>query len=452
MVLRQRSAFYPHQLLGSDLIVERLQTAVFIKPGLGKTPTALDAIVRLRPRRTLVVAPAQVVETKVWSRETALWSHLCHLCVTEILGDEGKRDMFLMLGSDIEVVSYDLFMWLTENCKSDRYDSIIFDELSKMKHPGTKRFKRMKAWTKNMTIRIGLTGSPMGNHWADVWGEMYAVAGEKPLGPTKEKYLETYFKQVPRGERYTWELRGDGSNEQIAARVRPYAFSIKKPKGIVIPEVIPVELPLELPARLREQEARLRREFETELDSGTALMALNQSKLAAQIRQFASGAIYTGETGDTSQWEVLHDRKIEALRNVVEEMQGEPIIVFTWFKHEAQRLIDTFDAFVMGRHADKEATVDLWNARKIPMLVLHPQGSGHGLNLQFGSSSVFWFSLPWSRELFDQGNGRVARLGQPDQYVTAYVPLAGPIDRRIWSAVMRKGEDEKWLEERVQLG
>jgi SNF2 family DNA or RNA helicase len=371
--------------------------------------------------------------------------------VTEIEGLEKARDLSLMLGSEIEVISYDLFMWLTENTKPDRYDAIIFDELSKMKHPGTKRFKRMKAWTKKIEIRIGLTGSPMGNHWTDVWGEMYTVAGEKPLGPTKEKYLETYFKQVPRGERYIWELRDDGSDNNIISRIRPYAFSIKKPPGIVIPETITVELPVELPQRLREQEARLRREFETELDSGTSLMALNQSKLAAQIRQFASGAIYTGETGDTSRWEVLHDKKVEALRNIVEEMQGEPLIVFTWFKHEARRLSQEFDAFIMGEHADKLSTVDLWNARKIPMLVLHPQGSGHGLNLQKGSSSVFWFTLPWSRELYDQGNGRLARLGQPDPFVTSYIPLAGPIDRRVWSAVMRKGENEKLLTDGVRV-
>lgn len=453
MALRRRDEFYPHQLLGSDIAVDRRQVAILIKPGLGKTPTALDAVVRLQPHQTLVVAPAQVVETRVWSREAALWEHLCHLFVTEVDGPEKFRDTKLMLGSDVDVISYDLFMWLTDNIKPDRYQAIIFDELSKMKHPGTKRFKRMKAWTKNMTIRLGLTGSPMGNHWSDLWGEMYAIAGEKPLGPRKQDYLDTYFKQVPNGPgRASWELRRDGSDEQILARIRPYAVSIKKPAGIAIPEVIPVELPLELPARLREQERTLRRELEVELDSGTSIMALNQSKLAMTIRQFASGAVYTGEVGDTSQWEVLHDAKMQALSDKVDELQGQPIIVFTWFKHEAVRLQKEFGAVIMGGGGSKLDIADKWNARKIPMLVLHPQGSGHGLNLQKGSSSVYWFTLPWSRELFDQGNGRLARLGQPDALVTAFVPLAGPIDRRVWSAVMRKGEDEARLMESVNVG
>lgn len=455
MVLRQRSGFYAHQSLGSDLAFQRREVAILMKPGLGKTPTALDAIVRFRAiglaKRTLVVAPAQVVETHVWSREAAIWEHLTHLCVTEIEGNENQRDVLMMLGSDIDVISYDLFMWMTDHTRPSRYDAIIFDELSKMKHPGTKRFKRMKAWTKHIKIRLGLTGSPMGNHWADLWGEMYAVAGEKPLGRTKEIYLDSYFKQMPRGDREEWVVRGDGSKEQIIERIRPYAFSLKKPAGIVIPEVIPVELKLELPSHLKEQEATLRRELEVELDSGTNLMALNQSKLGMTIRQFASGAVYTGETGDTDTWEELHDVKVRALADKVDEMQGEPIIVFTWFKHEAIRLKRRFGAVVLGEQANRLSIVDAWNRREIEMLVLHPQGSGHGLNLQKGSSTDFWMSLPWSRELYDQGNGRLARIGQPDPFVTAFVPLVGPIDRRIWAAVVRKGEDEARLMSDVNI-
>lgn len=451
MALRPRNSARDYQLAGSKLLVDKGECACLVKPGGGKTFIGLDAGIQLCPvRPILVVTPAQVVETEVWSREAAQWEHLCGLFVTEIYGTESQRLVKMMLGSNIDVISYDNFLWLTEHRKWDYYGLVIWDELSKMKHPGTKRFKRMRAWRKRVPMAIGLTGSPQGNHWKDLWGEMYAVAGPKPLGPRVEDYLDTYFKQVPRGDRMDWELRKDGSDIHIRERIKPFAFSLQ-PQSLrdAIPPVYYTPLRLELPPSLKKKELELRKEFETELESGTTLTALNQSKLGQAVRQFASGAIYTDEEGLV--WEELHDIKMQALRNVMEELQGTPILIFTWFRHELARLKKEFPNFMGLRDGNIKDINDKWNRREIEGLVINPQGSAHGLNLQYGSSSIFWWSLPWSRELFDQGNGREARIGQPDPFVTAHIPLVGAIDRYIWSKVEQKGADEQALMDAVQV-
>jgi hypothetical protein len=319
-----------------------------------------------------------------------------------------------------------------------------------MKHPGTKRFKRMRAWAQDIPVRIGLTGSPLGNSWADIWGEMFITAGEAALGDTQEKFLDTYFKQVfHAGSKYpTWEIRQDGSADEIKRRVKPYAYSIsKRIAATQLPEVVFAPLKLKMPERCQRKEAELRAELEVELDSGTTLYALSQSKLGQLIRQFASGAVYTNE--ERTEWEEVHDAKLRALRDRVDELQGEPLLVFAWFRHSKERILRDFKGFEAFKGTQEQ--VARWNRKEILGLVANPQGSGMGLNLQYGGSSIFWFDPEWSREKLDQGNGREARLGQPDPYVTSSIALVGELDARIWRRLQEKGADEEGLLEAVAL-
>lgn len=439
-----------------DFIVNQPRCAALLRPGLGKTVVALTAGRRLGVRRTLVAAPAQVVESGVWSQEAASWQHTSHLWVNELCGTPVEREMDIILGADITVVSYDLLGWLTDRVTSKKlvrnnyFDAIYYDELSKMKHPGTKRFKRMRAWAQDFPVSVGLTGSPLGNSWADIWGEMYISAGPAALGDTQEKFLDTYFKQVfHAGSKYpVWEVRKDGSADEIKRRIKPYAFSISKRLAQTqLPEVVFAPLHLKVPHSCRAMEQRLREEMEVELASGTTLYALSQSKLGQLIRQFSSGAVYTNEA--RTEWEQLHDIKLKAVRDRIDESQGEPLLVFAWFRHSKERLLRTFKGAEVL--TGKQEQVARWNRKEIPVLVANPQGSGMGLNLQYGGSSVFWFDPEWSREKLDQGNGRLARLGQVDPYVTSSIALAGEIDHRIWRRLQEKGADEEGLIESVAL-
>jgi hypothetical protein len=204
--LDSRPAYQPGAV---DFIVKQPRCAALLRPGLGKTIVALTALLRLGAKRTIIAAPAQVVESGVWSQEAAAWEHTRHLHVVELCGKPAERELEMLLGGDITVVSYDLLGWLTDrireklHVRNNYFDAAIYDELSKMKHPGTKRFKRMRAWAQDIPVRIGLTGSPLGNSWADIWGEMFITAGEAALGDTQEKFLDTYFKQVFHAARST---------------------------------------------------------------------------------------------------------------------------------------------------------------------------------------------------------------------------------------------------------
>jgi SNF2 family DNA or RNA helicase len=439
-----------------DFIVRQPRCAALLRPGLGKTVVALTARQRLGCKRTIIAAPAQVVESGVWSQEAAAWEHTAHLYVTELSGTPSERELELVLGGDIVVVSYDLLGWVTERItdkklvRNNYFDSAFYDELSKMKHPGTKRFKRMRAWAQDIPVRVGLTGSPLGNSWADIWGEMFITAGEAALGDTQEKFLDTYFKQVfHAGSKYpSWEIRKDGSADEIKRRIKPYAFSIsKKLAATQLPEVVFAPMHLKMPQACKTMEEKLREELEVELRSGTTLYALSQSKLGQLIRQFASGAVYTNEA--RTEWEEVHDVKLRALRDRIDESQGEPILVFAWFKHSKERLLRDFKgAEVLKGSAEQVAR---WNRKEITMLIANPQGSGMGLNLQRGSAEVFWFDPEWSREKLDQGNGRLARLGQPEPYVTSSIALVGDLDARIWRRLQEKGADEEGLLESVAL-
>jgi superfamily II DNA or RNA helicase len=454
--LRQLTDSRPFQLPAADVLASRRQCAALLRPGMGKTMVAQTALTKLGAFPALVAAPSQVVSTRVWSQEAAEWEHLSHLRIAELDGSPDERELDLMIGADITVVSYELLWWLTERVthkklvRNNRYVSVVWDELHKLKHPGTRRFMRLRHWAKDIEVRFGLTGSPMGNHWLDLWGEMFMVAGKKPLGPTLEQYQDTYFRPIIRpGMKYpAWELRTDGSADEIRQRVKPYAFSV--PKSLAakeLPQVLAKEVKVEVPRSCRAMEEKLRRELEVELASGKTLYALNGSKLQSMIRQFASGALYTNE--ERTAWEVVHEAKLDALRATVEELQGEPVLVFTWHRHAAERIARAFPGFEMLDGT--MAQVARWNRGEIEGAIGNPQGSGMGLNLQKACSTLFWFDLPWAWWQYDQGCGRVARLGQPDPYVTSVVPLAGALDRRIWSGLGQKRDDEESVVEAVAM-
>lgn len=436
-------------------MVTRGQCAALLPPGMGKTIIAGTALQRLGAFPALVATTAQAVSSGVWSQEFAAWDHTANYRVVELAGSPKERELDLLLGADVTVVSYELLTWLAARVRdkrlvrNNRYVAIVWDELHKLKHPGTVRFEKMRHWAKETPVRFGLTGSPMGNHWLDLWGEMFMVAGSKPLGPTFEHYQETYFKPVfrPGVKVPQWVLRQDGSADEIRSRIKPYCFSV--PKSVTAkekPAVLSKEVKVEVPASCRALEAKLKAELEVQLASGKTLYALNGSKLQSMIRQFASGALYTNE--ERSEWEEVHAGKVEACREVMEELQGEPLLVFTWFRHAADRLAETLGFEVL---TGSQAQVARWNRGEIEGLVANPQGSGMSLNLQHGGSTLFWFDLPWAWWQYDQGCGRLARIGQPDPYVKSIVPLAGALDRRIWSELHRKREDEESIFEATEM-
>jgi SNF2 family DNA or RNA helicase len=199
---------------------------------------------------------------------------------------------------------------------------------------------------------------------------------------------------------------------------------------------------------VRRTEAELASQCRTLLASGIELKALGASTLAGKVRQLASGAIYTGpETEDGQPWEEVHTVKLDALREILEEAQGEPVLCFYWFKHEMERIRA---AFPYAREATDQAALDAWDRREVPLLLAHPQSAGHGLNLQAGHVIVF-MSLPYSHELFEQACGRELRIGQASPWVVAHVLLAGDADWAVLSLLQKKGETQGALMKHVEM-
>lgn len=419
-------------------IVSGRQVAAFVRMGYGKTISTLTSLVDLGMPRSLVVAPARVAR-EVWHKEAASWEHTKDLRFNVLSGvSPAERDVRLARDSDIDVINYELFVWLCENIDLEtRYGAIVFDELSRMKTPGAKWFKRMRTRTMEIPIRIGLTGTPVGNHYVDLWGEMFAVAGEKPLGPSKALYCAQYFTAIPVNEygAKMWVINY-GSADLINERVCPWSFSIGPEDAPPLPpvKVNPIYVPL--PPAVRKHTDELARDLRTELASGKQLVAIMSGARASKVRQMAGGAVYLAD----GSWEKIHDEKMDALAEIIDEQQGRPLIVFYWFRHELERMQVRFPQ----ARTLTASNIDEWNAGKIEVLLVHPASAGHGLNLQFGGSEIVWYSLPWW-ELFTQGNGRLARPGQREKTVMAHVLLAGEGDVAILQHLREQEEAEQKL-------
>jgi SNF2 family DNA or RNA helicase len=443
---------FDYQQAAADLMVDRKQCAAFLAVGLGKTAIALHALTALGCRRTLVLAPAKVVETNVWGQEVEKWR--MSLAVVGLCGTAKQRQSWMDSGvADIECLSYELIPWLLSVCNlAERYDAIVFDELSKMKTPGTVRFRRLRKTVTQIPVRFGLTGSPVPNNYLDLWGEMFMVAGEKPLGPTYGNYLSTYFMNVSNSPKFRiYKVQSPRHVKAIQQKVKPFAFSLdEKHRAKLIPPVKTNILELDLPLEVDDMIEELTSQAVVEIQNGARLEALSKSALGIKLQQLSSGAVYTtnGDVLAEKTWSEVHAVKLDALADLLEEQQGDPVLCFYWFRHELERIQIRFPQAVTEINA---STLARWDRKEIPLLLVHPQSAGHGLNLQHGSHTVVWFSRPWSHELWEQGNGRLARMGQQSPVVVANVLSAGAMDRRVTEALAWKGEAQRGVLEATKI-
>jgi superfamily II DNA or RNA helicase len=448
--LRKRDELYGYQQASIERITSSKQLAVFLNMGLGKTVITLTALAEMGARRVLVLAPASVVELDVWGEEARAWQHLSGVRVEPVCGTVKQRTAKLMricsrVETNVDVVSYENVMWLTDNIDREKYDAIVFDELSKVKHPGTSRFKRLRAWAREIPLRVGLTGTPVGNHLLDLWGEMFMVAGEKPLGPRFTEFRSEYF--APQDfQMRSWALKRPELELEILKRVKPHAFSLDPVEARTrMPELRVNPIELRLPPAVAKMESDLAQTCATELDGGVELTALSASALGMKVRQLASGAVYHDIEGH---WTTVHAEKVDKLEEMVEAMQGEPLLVFYWFRHELERLLVRMP---WAKQLSQPGALEAWNRREVPLLLAHPASAGHGLNLQHGGHNVAWFTLPWSLELWKQANGRLVRLGQKSQVVVAHVLMAGEVDHMVMGVLEEKGRVEARAMEEVRL-
>lgn len=472
---------HDYQQFAIEKVKNNKITGLLLEMGLGKTISTLSAINDLMfdhftIARVLVIAPLRVAQD-TWPEEIKKWDHLKHLKVSLILGDARERKRALEAEADIYVINRENVIWLIEefghyvNKKKQtgftfdrpwKFDTVVLDELSNYKDQGTKRFKLLKKARPYMDRVIGLTGTPSPNSLIDLWAQMYLLDMGERLGKTITGYRERYF--MPSS--YTknsagrliatgYELR-PGSEEAIYQAIGDICVSMKSIDHLQLPEVFSKIIPIRLPKAARAVYDELEKESIVELQGGQVIDAESAASVSSKLHQLAQGAIYLNPVDDLTgevrgpgpkEWKLIHDEKLDALEELIDEAAGNPVLVFYWFKHDLERLKARFK---QAQTLDGPQQIQNWNAGKVPLLLAHPMSAGHGLNLQAGGHIIAWYSLTWSLELYQQANARLNRQGQTKPVTINHLVVKDTIDERILEVLEGKASRQGALMEAVK--
>lgn len=428
--------FLPHdyQKYAIEYIKSHPITALFLDMGLGKTVTTLTAIRDLmydtfEVRRVLVVAPLRVARD-TWPEELRKWDHLKDLTCSVVVGSVAERRRALQKKADIYIVNRENLVWLYEHCKMP-FDMVVLDELSSFKNHQAKRFRAIKALRPNVKRIVGLTGTPSGNGLMDLWAEFRILDMGERLGRYISQYRNLYFKPDKRNGMVVYSYKPlPGAEEAIYHQIADITVSMKATDYLEMPELVSVVKEVSLSEKEKKRYDELKKSLVLELPGGE-VTAANAASLTLKLSQMANGAIYT----DGKDVAAIHDRKLDALEDLVESANGKPVLVVYWFKHDKDRIRKRMEA----RELKEPQDFTDWNAGKIPVALIHPASAGHGLNLQQGGSILIWFGLTWSLELYQQTNARLWRQGQANKTVIIqHIVARDTIDERILNVLKHK--------------
>lgn len=447
--------YKPHdyQQYAIDWILEHPACAVFLDMGLGKTSitlTALQSLLfeRFESRRVLVIAPLRVARD-TWKAEAAKWDHLRELRLSIAVGSAEERLAALKAEADIYIINRENVPWLVKESglKWD-FDTVVIDELSSFKNHTAKRYKALASVRRKIRRIIGLTGTPSVNGLEDLWAEIRLLdMGErlgKHLGPFREAY------EVPDKRSWTqifsWKPRS-GAIEQIREKISDITISMKSVDHLAMPELISAVTPVQLGQAEWNAYDRFCEDYVLP-DPEAEVTAANAAVLAGKLCQLANGAIYDDEHNVHE----FHERKLDALEDLIEAMNGRPVLVAYWFRHDLARIGDRLNRNeICWETLDTPKNLDRWNAGRLPVGLIHPASAGHGLNLQMGGSHLIWFGLTWSLELYQQTNARLWRQGQPSgTVVIQHIVAQGTIDERILRALEKKDMNQEALIDAVK--
>ena len=442
--------YQPHeyQEYATEFILTHPVAAILLSMGLGKTVITLTAIRelclnRFETRRVLLIAPLHVARD-TWPAEIEKWDHLKGLTYSVAVGTEAERRAALMRDTVIHIINRENVQWLVEKSGAALdYDMIVIDELSSFKAHDTKRFKALMKLRPHAHRIVGLTGTPSSNGLMDLWAEFRLLDLGKRLGRYITAYREQYFLPDKRNavQVFTYKPR-PGAEEEIYRRISDITISMKSIDHLKMPEMIMNTVPVRLSETEREVYDRMRADMIMTLGD-TEIDAVNAASLSNKLSQMANGAIYDEDRNVHH----IHDRKLDALEDLIEAANGKPVLVAYWFKHDLSRIRKRFDV----REIKTSTDITDWNAGRIPVAVIHPASAGHGLNLQTGGSTLIWFGLTWSLELYQQTNARLWRQGQKSETVVVHHIVAkDTIDENILSVLERKDKTQSALIDAVK--
>ena len=438
--------FKPHdyQAHTTQFIIDHPESAIFLGMGMGKTISTLTAINdlirnRFETTRVLVIAPIRVARD-TWPTEIKKWDHLAGLTVSPIIGTAKQREAAANRQADIYTIGRENIPWLVKHHGSRwPYDMVIIDELSSFKNPQAKRFKALKKVRPKIHRIVGLTGTPAPNSLLDIWAPFRLIDNGQRLGKYITHYRDQYFTPGRRNGTvvYNWNLR-PGADQAIYDNIADITVSMRTTDYLQLPEATHQHITVQLPPKARKHIDTLKRDLVLDLDDDT-IDAANAATLSLKLQQLSGGAIYN-ETGDN--YITIHDEKIQALAELVDQAQGNTMLVCYWFKHERDRVLDAIPG---ARVLDTAKDFHDWNNGDIPVALIHPASAGHGLNLQAGGHIMVWYTTPWSLELYEQANARLHRQGQTEPVSIIHIDTADSIDQTVHQALTRKDTTQQAL-------
>lgn len=461
-MIRPPIDLFPYQQKAIEFQCSRAHSALWLDMGLGKTVVTLTSVAHLLNcgylRGVIVVAPIRVCRL-VWRQEALKWSHTRHLKFSMLVGDRDQRTRALLQKADIYLVNYENLEWLTEviqtyflkHGKQLPFDGIVFDELSKCKNSTTHRVKALMKVLPAFVWRTGLTGTPASNGYKDLHGQFLVLDGGKRLGTSKTQFETRWYKKqgpykkVPYAdtEDAIKQLIGDMTLEMSAADYNP------------LPDLIVNDVVVELPPELREKYEAMEREFFIRLESGAEVEMFNQASLTNKCLQFANGAMYP--VAGLPIWEPIHDLKLDALEDVLEEANGQPVLCGYAYISDAERIMARFASLnpinltACKSERSLHDAMDRWVTGRCRLMIGHPASMGHGLDgLQKTGHILAWYGLTWSLDLFDQFNARIRRQGQGVPVICNRILCADTLDQAQVLALDAKADTQASLRNAIK--
>lgn len=442
-----RYVAHNYQNYAKDFILAHKVSALFLDCGLGKTITTLTAINELmydsfEISKVLIIAPLRVAQS-TWKEEIEKWDHLNLLRYSVAVGDEKERLKALKQNSDIYIINRENVDWLVTKSGIDfNFDMLIIDELSSFKSHTSKRFKSLLKIRPYFERVVGLTGTPSSNGLMDLWAEFRVLDLGERLGRYITYYRNEYFLPDKRNGAVIFSYKPQpNAEERIYRRLADITISMKSTEYLKMPELILNELEINLDEEDQMKYKKFKKEMvmtiqEKEID------AINAASLSNKLIQLANGSIYD----EDKNFYEIHNKKLDKLEEIIESANGKPVLIAYWFKADKERIEKRFKV----REIKTADDIKQWNKGMIDLALIHPASAGHGLNLQSGGSTLVWFSLTWSLELYQQTNARLYRQGQKDTVVIHHLIIKNTIDEDIMKSLKRKDKTQESLMKAVK--
>ncbi len=442
--------FRPHnyQRYAIERIIRTPYVGLFLEMGLGKTVCVLSAVKwlinNLEIAKVLVIAPLRVAQS-VWHTEIEKWEHLHDLRAVRVLGTEKQRVKALNSDADIYIINRENVQWLVAHYSGRRipFDMVVLDELSSFKNHKSARWKAMRTIRPRLSRVVGLTGTPASNGLIDLWGQVYLLDQGEALGKYITNYRAKYFRPGRTNGQVVFDYKlQDNGEQRIYDAISDFCVSMKSEDYLSLPACSYHDINVTLSDKLRESYEQFVKEQVLALpeeEDGT-ISAVNAAALSNKLLQYASGAVYDADKNVKH----IHDCKIDALVELIEEANGKPVLLFYQFKHEIQRIQQALRGYGVEVMTD-DSCIDSWNKGEIPVLLAHPASTAYGLNMQRGGNIIIWYGVNWALDLYQQANARLNRQGQTKPVHVYHLLVEGTMDYDVMKALNGKVATQEGL-------